>query len=202
MINIEDHWKDAVKFHGHSCPGLAMGVRAALIAMERLGVERDRDEELAAIAETDACGVDGIQVVTGCTLGKGNLFIKDYGKQAFTVARRQKSAYRVLFRPLPLTENQKELRERVLRGKAAGEEQLAFKKMQDGLTAFLLEAPEEKICKVEEINIELPPKARIFKSICCEECGEYFMEPRARVKNGNIVCLSCFEDYQRPLAFK
>ncbi len=42
--------------------------------MRILQVERDGDEELFAIVETDACGADAIQVITGCTFGKGNFF--------------------------------------------------------------------------------------------------------------------------------
>lgn len=61
-----------VHFHGHLCPGLALEIRAADIALEKIG-PHDGDEEVVAIVGTDACGVDGIQFLTGCTLGKGNL---------------------------------------------------------------------------------------------------------------------------------
>jgi len=106
-------WEDAVKFHGHACPGLAMGVRAGQIALKRLGVTRDCDEELIAISETDACSVDGIQVTTGCTLGKGNLFVKDYGKQVFIVGKRNTcKAVKVYFKPLEFSEGHKELRDK------------------------------------------------------------------------------------------
>ena len=68
---------ECVRFHGHSCPGLASGYRAATAAMEALGVKRPEDEELVAICETDACGVDAIQVIAGTTAGKGNqMFFK------------------------------------------------------------------------------------------------------------------------------
>lgn len=60
------------QFHGHMCPGLAMGIRAAEIALERIGPHAG-DEEVVAIVETDMCRVDGIQVLIGCTFGKGNL---------------------------------------------------------------------------------------------------------------------------------
>ena len=60
--------EQAIAFHGHFCPGLTIGFRAALIGMRKLGVQRAYDEELVAIAETDACGVDAVQVLTGCTV--------------------------------------------------------------------------------------------------------------------------------------
>ena len=80
--------EEATRFHGHFCPGLMIGYRAAQIALRELNVERAEDEELIAICETDACGVDGVQVVTGCTVGKGNLIRRDWGKQVFTFGRR------------------------------------------------------------------------------------------------------------------
>ena len=61
-------WKGCVEFHGHECGGLAVGFRAALYAKELLGEERSEDEELVCIAETDACGVDAILVILGCTV--------------------------------------------------------------------------------------------------------------------------------------
>lgn len=68
-------WEKAVEFHGHTCPGLTIGYRVAEIAMGELETIRSVDEELIAIVENDACGVDAIQVLTGCSLGKGNLII-------------------------------------------------------------------------------------------------------------------------------
>ena len=72
-----------IKFHGHSCPGLAIGIRVSELALERLG--EPESGELIAVVETDMCGVDAIQFLTGCTFGKGNLIHKDHGKMAFTL---------------------------------------------------------------------------------------------------------------------
>ncbi|GAW92501.1 FmdE family protein [Calderihabitans maritimus] len=189
-------WEEAVKFHGHACPGLAMGVRASEIALERLGVDRAKDEELVAIVETDACGVDGIQVLTGCTFGKGNLIFKDYGKQAFTLAKRSNGqGYRVVFKPLQFDDESKKIREKVFKGAATEEENQQFKRIQDKMIEQLLKGPVEEICTVNSVKINTLRKARIFDSIRCEKCGEYFMEPRARRQDGKTVCLECFEEY-------
>ena len=78
-------WDKCVAFHGHSCPGLAIGFRAATLALELLGLEEGaKDEELVCVTENDACGVDAVQVVTGCTMGKGNLIYRGTGKMAFS----------------------------------------------------------------------------------------------------------------------
>ncbi|HEX2027481.1 MAG TPA: FmdE family protein, partial [Nitriliruptorales bacterium] len=61
-----------VDFHGHLCPGLAMGIQAARFALDEIGPHA-QDEEVVAVTETDMCGVDAVQVLTGCTFGKGNL---------------------------------------------------------------------------------------------------------------------------------
>ncbi len=72
-IMAQDDFKKCLDFHGHLCPGLAIGYRAATGALEWLKENRSEDEELVAIVETDACGADAVQVLTGCTFGKGNL---------------------------------------------------------------------------------------------------------------------------------
>ena len=90
-------WQQAVKFHGHECGGLALGVRAAIEACRRFDVERVKDEEVVCVTENDACGVDGIQYVLGCTLGKGNLVYHDTGKFAFSFFdRRTGDAFRLI----------------------------------------------------------------------------------------------------------
>ena len=74
-------------FHGHWCPGLAIGLRAGEYVINNLG--RADDEEVVALVETDMCAVDAIQVLTNCTFGKGNLKFRDHGKLAFTFFRRK-----------------------------------------------------------------------------------------------------------------
>ena len=80
-------FEDVIEFHGHSCPGLAIGYRVSMFALNELG-ERASDEELVAIVENNSCAVDAVQVVTGCTFGKGNLIFRDYGKQVYTFIKR------------------------------------------------------------------------------------------------------------------
>ena len=88
-------WKKCVAFHGHECGGLTIGFQAALYAIELLGLEADEkgcisgDEELVCIAENDACGIDAIQVILGCSVGKGNLLFHIRGKQAFSFYNRK-----------------------------------------------------------------------------------------------------------------
>lgn len=76
----KDLIEKTIAFHGHSCPGLAIGIRVAELVLQKLGPCGQSD--LVAVVETDMCGVDAIQFLTGCTFGKGNLIHKDYGKMA------------------------------------------------------------------------------------------------------------------------
>jgi formylmethanofuran dehydrogenase subunit E len=85
VISSSSDFTKFVEFHGHTCPGLGIGFQAARILMELLNVRKAPDEELLAIVETDACGADAIQVMTGCTFGKGNFVFKNYGKHAFSL---------------------------------------------------------------------------------------------------------------------
>ncbi len=89
-------FQEVVKFHGHSCPGLAMGYRMTLAALEYLGIKRARDEELVALVENDACGTDAVQFKVAALLVKGNFIFKDYGKMVYVFySRSSEKAVRV-----------------------------------------------------------------------------------------------------------
>lgn len=177
MNKADSIWEKCVEFHGHACPGLAYGVRAAEIALLRLGIKRAKNEELVAIVENDSCSVDGIQVIAGCTFGKGNLIFKDRGKQAYTFALRQSGqAVRIVMNRAKTSQ---------------------FNNDREAKIKYILEAPEEEVCTIQDVNIKIPERARIFNNAQCEKCGEFFMEPRGRIQDGKIVCLDCFEDYVR-----
>jgi formylmethanofuran dehydrogenase subunit E len=70
--------KGAVEFHGHLGPFLVLGVRAGLLANSLLGKDCFK---MKAMVTTDphppnSCFVDGIQFVTGCTMGKCNIKLR------------------------------------------------------------------------------------------------------------------------------
>ncbi len=80
MDETKELWKKAAEFHGHVCGGLTIGYKAALYAIELLGITFSADEQLVCIAENDACGCDAIQAILGCSVGKGNLLFHMTGK--------------------------------------------------------------------------------------------------------------------------
>lgn len=200
MTKIGD-WERVVAFHGHVCAGLAMGYRACLAGLRELGLCAQQDVDLVAIVDTDACGVDAVQVLTGCTVGKGNLVCRDRGKQAYTFySRKQGRGVRVVVDsssvcPPPEIES---IRDRLGRGEVTGEELARLGAWQREAVEWFFRLPEERVLKIEPSHLEPPPRARIFNSVECRQCGERVMECRARVKEGAIVCLDCSERYRAP----
>ena len=65
-------FKRCEEFHGHVCPGLSIGFRAAQAAIQKLRENRTQDEAVVTVVENDACYADAVQVLTGCTFCKGN----------------------------------------------------------------------------------------------------------------------------------
>nr|WP_319540676.1 FmdE family protein [uncultured Methanospirillum sp.] len=194
-------YDEAVRFHGHSCPGLAYGYQAALYAMKELLSDRAADEEIVAIVENDACGVDAIQVMTGCTIGKGNLIYRDLGKHAWSFILRDGSdAVRICTKPEEAMNHDQEsidLRDKVFGGTPTPEEEAKFHELMEKQVQRLLLSRPEEIFTLKRIKPDIPEKARLFDTVQCSVCGEMVAEHRARLMKGKPVCLTCNEEYTR-----
>jgi formylmethanofuran dehydrogenase subunit E len=188
-------FSEVVAFHGHSCPGLALGYRVAREALREMAMEGiSEDEEVVAIVENDSCAVDAIQVVTGCTFGKGNLIFRDHGKQVYSFMKRPSSeAVRIAidFTPPPETDEEKEIWRRYARGDRSEDVLRAVHNRKKKKTEAILADSASNLLTITKVNLLLPPEARIYQSVTCEKCGEKVAEPRARVKEGKIVCIPC-----------
>jgi formylmethanofuran dehydrogenase subunit E len=188
---------DVVKFHGHSCPGLAFGYRVALAALRGMDMENiSEDEELVAIVENDSCAVDAIQVLTGCTFGKGNLIFRDYGKQVYTFIKRLSGdAVRISvdFTPSEETEEEKEMWRRYSEGDRSEDVLKVVHNRKAKKMKAILDASDSELLKITRLKMQLPAEAKIYPSVKCEMCGEKVAEPKARVKDEKIVCIPCFE---------
>ena len=88
-LDKEKLWQRCQSFHGHVCGGLLTGFLASLYASELLDLGISKDEEIVCISENDTCAVDAVQVVLGCTVGKGNLLFHMTGKLAFSFYSRE-----------------------------------------------------------------------------------------------------------------
>ena len=193
ILSSED-FRTCVEFHGHSCPGLAIGFQAARTLLERLGVTKAPDEELVAVVETDACGADAIQVMTGCTFGKGNFVFKNYGKHAFSLFDRRKGkGVRVCLRPdaFRMDPESLSLSEKVRKDGASPKEMERYQELQQERVKKILNADTESLFKIEKILQDLPPKARIVESGICDLCGESTKIDLLRETKGKKVCIPC-----------
>ena len=192
--------QEAIRFHGHICPGLAIGYRAAKTAQAHLGIAHAEDEELVAIIESDGCGIDAVQALLSCTLGKGNLIYRDHGKQVYTIfGRKLGLGIRVAMNPGPFRRapEQDVIFQKVMSGNASEDEMKTFRAFQEQRVDEILAEDEDALFKIEKVSLETPEKARIFTSVTCEFCGESVMEPRARIWDGKISCIPCSETYSR-----
>jgi formylmethanofuran dehydrogenase subunit E len=190
---IDPDLRDVVQFHGHLCPGLALGYRVAKAALRELNAERPQDEELAAVVENDSCAADAIQYITGATFGKGNLVFRDYGKHVYTFFNRKTGkGVRISedFRGFENDSRYGELRRRQQAGEDVSQE---LEEIKMDKVAAILRTDDKDFLKIEPASLPLPSPARIRASVRCAMCGERFMESRARVVGGKIVCISCFE---------
>ena len=175
----ESLWKKTAAFHGHMCPGLAIGFKACEGAIEELELDASKlpaiDEEVVCVTENDACGVDAVQVLLGCTYGKSNLIPRLRGKMAFSFfVRGTEKSVRLVF-------------------KAENDGSMSREQFQ----AFLLETPYGELFEISSPAYGLPEPARLFASQPCSTCGETTAEYALRVQNGSLVCSDCYDAYAR-----
>lgn len=137
-----DKWEKCVEFHGHECPGLAIGFRACEAAIEKLGINFSKDEEVVCITENDACRVDAIQFLTGCTIGKGNLIFRGTVKNAYSFFKRSTGdSLRMILKPFKNEMNREERQK------------------------FILDGDRESLFIFSKPKYEILEKARLFNTI-------------------------------------
>ncbi len=174
MDENKELWQKCAAFHGHVCGGLTIGYKAALYAIELLNITFSEDEDVVCVSENDACGVDAVQVIMGCSIGKGNLLFHMTGKQAFSFFDRV---------------NNKSVR-------------LVLKKRPEGMTReesfdYYQSLLPRDMFDVRDTKITLPEPAHIFDSCECELCGEAAGANWLRLQEGKKVCVDCFTEYNR-----
>lgn len=193
VLNRND-FKKCLEFHGHLCPGLAIGYRATLAGLDRLRESRSEDEEIVAIVENDACGTDAVQVLSGCTFGKGNFVYKDHGKSVFTfVSRASGKGVRVALKMDAFQPNERhlELIDKMRNESASDAEKEEFRSLHRQRSHDLLEKPLDAMFTIQEVDIELPEKARIERSRICDQCGEPTMASKTVTRGDRCLCRDC-----------
>lgn len=193
--------ENVIAFHGHSCPGLAIGIRASEAALEYFeGVD---PSEMIAVVETDMCGVDAIQYLTGCTLGKGNLIHKDYGKLAFSFFHRTSDkGLRLLLNQEIRSELDTELRKLMNKrdaGNANEEDKNRIATLRLEMEQLFMKSELKEMFRHELLAVTPPRPARVLQSLDCEHCGESTMESRTRRFDGCTLCLPCFQKVEQKI---
>jgi formylmethanofuran dehydrogenase subunit E len=189
-------FSQAVKFHGHICPGLATGYYASHMAMRWLASEKSPEDETYAVLESCSCGADAVQAITGCTAGKGNLVIHDNGKQVYTFGiRGRQRAIRIALRPDfaadRLDPGLLELSQKVSAGGASDEEIGELRHRIEGVCRAILESPGEDVFDIREVDAPEPARQGMTATVTCAKCGEPVFENRAKKAGNGHVCPIC-----------
>ncbi|MGC1425155.1 MAG: FmdE family protein, partial [Nitrosotalea sp.] len=182
----------------HKCPAMPLGMRAGLAALKKLGVERASNKELYCYCETGpshatACFVDGLQVSTGCTFGKGNIEKLNQGKTAFTLVDiKNKKAVRVSLNP---DFQAKSLSSEFVNQRKKGiEPKDIAPEIVDPAVEKITTVEDADILKIEEVkNFEFKSKKGTFDWEKCARCGEIVFATGLRVVDGKHYCIPCSE---------
>ena len=188
----------AGQLHGHFCPGLAMGVMAAIYAMKELHTDSDGMEDLLAITETSNCFSDGVQFVTGCSFGNNALIFKDVGKTASTLTKRDGKGIRVSLHhkareviQKTFPDFQKYYQWVVIEQNHDTELVTEYKRKALQRAFGTLTIPFNELFTVNHLPVEIPDYAPIHESVICAVCGESVMKSKTLIKDGLTVCFSC-----------
>jgi formylmethanofuran dehydrogenase subunit E len=198
MKDLKELFEFGMKFHGHKCPAMPMGLRAGVAAMKALNVERAQDKELLVISETGkghaaGCFLDGIMIATGCTYGKSNIEKQYFNKMAFTLVDQQTGrAARISLKPdffekalaSPFVQQRKE---------GVPPQDIA-PEITDPLVERILKMDEGDFLDIGEVHQIAVKKGKgIFAAKRCATCGELTFVDKLRVTRDNqLVCIPCF----------
>ncbi len=197
MINPKDWLEFGQQFHGHKCPAMPMGLRVGAAAMNALGVNRAADGQLLAIIDLGdnhcaTCFADGVQVITGCTFGKGNIRKTNKGKWAVTLIDKKRGrGVRVTPKAEAMLANKqspffKEYREKGVPASVVPPH------VVDPLVEKVMGAPDEMILNISEVFAhEHKDPRHSFDGFVCEECGEMVVTQYGRIKGDKKVCIDC-----------
>ena len=193
MKSLDEYLRDAEQVHGHLCAGQVLGVRLAMLGLQKLGIEdphgKDR-KRLVTFVEIDRCATDAVGVVTGCRLGKRALKFRDWGKMAATfIDVASGKAIRVSAK-----ESSKDLARQMhpeLESKNQ-QQMLAYREMSD-----------DDLFAARWVKVDLPPEefpGYKGERITCSQCGEGINFRREIRRGGNVLCRACAgESYYQPL---
>ncbi len=197
MKSLDEYLRDAEQAHGHLCAGQVLGVRMAMLGLQKLGITDPRGaknkadrKRLVTYVEIDRCATDVVAVVTGCRLGKRALKFRDWGKvaatfidvtsgQAIRVAAKESS--KALARQMhPELEDKNR------------QQMLAYREISD-----------DDLFTTQWVKVELPPEefpGYKGERVMCDVCGEGINFRREVRRHSQVLCRGCAgERYYQPI---
>ncbi len=184
MEDFDTILETSTAIHGHICAGQVIGVRMAMLGLERIGISDPRGldrKKFYVLVEIDRCATDAIQTVTGCSLGKRSLKWIDHGVMAATFVNLENGqAIRITAR-----EESRELSKKYCPE--------IEDKYQQQLAAYRI-MPEEELFTFQKVKVNIPPEdmpGRPMKRIQCQSCGDWVQDCREVEKDGQLLCRSC-----------
>ncbi len=185
-------------YHGHLCPELAVGYRAALVAQEELGFSRHNAHNFFIVAENMTSAIEALQLITGCTIGNQNFFAYDLGKHvyyfgSYATAQEPGKALRLALTNLVVDLSPKgELGRRLFSGEANREEQKEYQQaINDAVQKILHLAPQDLFTKTR-ISLQPPRAGGHLDYTCCSHCGEVTVRGKCHLLENGFVCPVCF----------
>ncbi len=138
------------------------------------------------------CFADGVQVITGCTFGKGNILKTHKGKWAVTlIDKKSGKGIRVTPEAEAMLANKQTPFFRDYREKGLPASVVPAH-VVDPLVENVMGAPDEMILSVSEVfahEHKAPPHS--FDGFVCEECGEMVVMQYGRIKGDRKFCIDC-----------
>ena len=198
MINPEDYLEMGLKFHGHKCPAMPMGLRTAAAAMNALGVSRTGDSALLALVELGenhcaTCFADGVQVISGCTFGKGNIVKLQYGKWGLTlIDKKSRLSVRAIPKAAVLMENKKG---EFIHMRMGGTPPTQVpESVSQPLVEKVMSVPQAQILDVGPVvTTSVATATHLWDVFICDDCGEFVIEAYGRIKGEKRLCIPCHE---------
>ena len=206
---LDELLREAELAHGHLCAGQILGVRMAMLAMNRLGIHSPRKKKLAngelnpdrkrpvVFVEIDRCATDAIGVVTGARVGKRALKLRDWGKMAATFvdldAKLDPDIYKGI-RVVALEDSKQRARELYPE----------LEKNQAQMRAYR-ELPDDELFSEQWVRVPLSPSefpGYKGERLACVRCGEGINFDRFVERDGERLCLACANPsslYYQPL---
>jgi len=181
-MEIHELLKISSARHNHLCPRQVLGVRMGLAGLAAIGLEAPMPHKAALVLiETDGCFADGIEVVTGASVGHRTLRVADHGKVAATFAN-VLTNYAVRLAP------GRDVRQRA-REYAPGIKDKYYAQLK-GYQIM----PEKELFTFQEVVLD-PPLERLLSRpglrAKCTHCGEEILNERQVYVEGKVLCRNC-----------